>query len=117
MSISTSFLNQWNLTFIKSFRLLSLKKQWISLLSILKNAPKAFLILMIGVYRSIGTTHLGGCCRFEPSCSMYALHAAQTLPFIKALKLICVRILKCRPGGSFGYDPVPGVEGYKNARK
>jgi hypothetical protein len=44
------------------------------------------------------------CCRFEPSCSDYAISAIQKYGVvtgsIKALK----RLLKCHPWGSFGYD-------------
>lgn len=68
---------------------------------------KNILILFLGVYRTIGTTFLGGQCRFEPSCSKYAHEALESLPTHKALYLILLRILKCRPGGPFGYDPVP----------
>lgn len=65
------------------------------------------LLLFIGAYRTIGTTHLGGGCRFEPSCSEYALEAAKLHPPHKAVRLIAMRVSRCRPGGSFGYDPVP----------
>lgn len=76
---------------------------------------QSFLLLFIGAYRTIGTTHLGGSCRFEPSCSEYALEAAKRHPPHKAFGLIVTRIWRCRPGGSFGYDPVPpnGAVTYK----
>lgn len=66
-----------------------------------------FLLLFIGAYRTIGTTHLGGSCRFEPSCSEYAVEAIHKHAPLKAMRLIAVRVSKCRPGGSWGYDPVP----------
>ncbi len=65
------------------------------------------LIFVLGIYRSFGTTFLGGSCRFEPSCSAYAVEAAQTQSFFTALKLIIIRLSKCHPLGPFGYDPVP----------
>ncbi|MCE3009397.1 MAG: membrane protein insertion efficiency factor YidD [Proteobacteria bacterium] len=64
-------------------------------------------LLAVGAYRSILTNHLGGACRFEPSCSEYAVDALKIHPPYRALILICKRILSCRPGGRFGYDPVP----------
>lgn len=67
-------------------------------------------LLLVGFYRTIGTTFLGGQCRFEPSCSQYAVDALQTLPLKTSLVLITKRILKCRPGGPYGYDPVPQIE-------
>jgi len=65
------------------------------------------LLFLVGVYRTIGTTYLGGQCRFEPSCSQYATEALQTLPTHRAIFLILKRVLSCRPGGPYGYDPVP----------
>lgn len=63
--------------------------------------------ILVAAYRTIGTTHLGGGCRFEPSCSAYALDALENHHIHKALWLITKRIFKCRPGGPCGYDPVP----------
>lgn len=65
-------------------------------------------IILIGIYRSVFTAHLGaGVCRFEPTCSAYANEAFIKYPFLTAFKLTFNRLIKCRPGSSFGYDPVP----------
>lgn len=71
------------------------------------NPMNKSLIFILGLYRSFGTTFLGGSCRFEPSCSTYAVEAAKTHSFFTALKLILIRLSKCHPLGPFGYDPVP----------
>lgn len=78
-----------------------------SVLKGLKSLPKASLLLFVGAYRTLGTTHMGGTCRFVPSCSEYALEAVRTHSFFTAVHLITKRILKCRPGGPYGLDPVP----------
>lgn len=70
---------------------------------------KGLAIFFIGCYRTIGTSFLGGCCRFEPSCSEYAITCFHQHSFYKALKLTITRLLKCRPFGPVGYDPVPTV--------
>lgn len=64
------------------------------------------IILMVG-YRTVGTSHLGGCCRFTPSCSEFALGCYHRFNFLKATQLTFKRLLSCRPGGGFGFDPIP----------
>lgn len=76
----------------------------------LVKVERILLIGLVGVYRSFGTTFLGGSCRFEPSCSAYAAEAINTLAPARACFLIIARILKCRPGGAYGFDPVPRDE-------
>ncbi len=68
---------------------------------------KGFFLLLIGIYRTLGTQFFGGNCRFLPSCSQYAVECFQNHPPLKALQLSTKRICSCRPGGPFGYDPVP----------
>lgn len=85
----------------------SLKGPWISVSGFLKSLPKSLLLLLVAGYRTLGTTHMGGACRFTPSCSEYAVEAIKTHGFFSAIYLITKRILKCRPGGTFGFDPVP----------
>jgi putative membrane protein insertion efficiency factor len=64
--------------------------------------------MLVGLYRSLGVVHgLGGACRFEPSCSEYAQTALHIHPPGKAVRLIATRVCKCRPGGPWGFDPVP----------
>ena len=46
-------------------------------------------------------------CRFEPTCSNYALHALQHHGFLRAAWLIITRLLRCHPLCRGGYDPVP----------
>lgn len=65
------------------------------------------LLILVASYRTLGTLFMGGACRFEPSCSEYAVEALKTHSPLYAIKLIALRILKCRPGGAHGFDPVP----------
>ena len=53
---------------------------------------------------------LGGACRFEPSCSEYAVEAVREHSFPRAQFLIVERLCKCRPLGPSGFDPVPSKE-------
>ncbi len=49
-------------------------------------------------------------CRFTPTCSEYMILCLQKYSLFKGLKLGFKRLTKCRPFGSFGYDPVPSEE-------
>lgn len=94
----------------------SLRKPWMPALKALENISKSFLLFLVGSYRTLGTTHMGGACRFSPSCSEYAVEVIHTYSFFSAIYLITKRILKCRPGGAFGFDPVPVATGDKHGR-
>ena len=49
-------------------------------------------------------------CRFHPTCSEYAKEAVQCHGPIKGLWLAARRLLRCRPFGPGGFDPVPLIE-------
>ena len=46
-------------------------------------------------------------CRYTPSCSHYALEAVNRHGARRGLALTARRLGRCRPGGPFGFDPVP----------
>ncbi len=46
-------------------------------------------------------------CRFTPSCSAYAREAIERRGLWRGVGLAVRRLLRCRPWGGFGYDPVP----------
>ncbi len=46
-------------------------------------------------------------CRFTPTCSHYALEAVDRHGARRGLALAARRLGRCRPGGPFGFDPVP----------
>lgn len=67
-------------------------------------------LVLIAFYRAVGSLWLSGSCRFEPSCSIYAEEAVRRYGFWVGGKLALARLLRCRPGGPFGPDPVPDLE-------
>ena len=46
-------------------------------------------------------------CKFQPTCSNYAIEAIEEYGNIKGSYLAIKRILRCNPLGPSGYDPVP----------
>jgi hypothetical protein len=70
-------------------------------------AVRGVLIALIHVYRAVASVFPKGACRFEPSCSSYALEAVRVHGARAGGWLAVKRILRCRPGGGFGVDPVP----------
>ena len=46
-------------------------------------------------------------CRFQPTCSQYAIEAVRKYGVRKGGGLALKRLGRCRPGGGCGYDPVP----------
>lgn len=68
---------------------------------------KAFGIFLIRAYQVVLGPIMGGACRFEPSCSVYGIQALERFGFFKGSWLMLRRLLRCRPFGPYGYDPVP----------
>ncbi len=48
-------------------------------------------------------------CRHVPSCSEYAAEALEVHGAARGSWLALRRLARCRPGGTWGYDPVPAV--------
>lgn len=65
------------------------------------------LILPIRGYQLAISPLLPRSCRFQPTCSHYAVEALQRHGPWRGLLLAGRRILKCHPWGPSGYDPVP----------
>ncbi len=65
------------------------------------------LVAAVRVYQMIGRPLLAGSCRYVPGCSDYFIEAVRTHGPIKGGWLGFKRIMRCRPGGGWGYDPVP----------
>lgn len=102
-----SSLVQQNQNCTKNLNFRIFVKNWTFFLVLLEKAASWFFLLMIEVYRIVLSPVLGGACRFEPSCSQYSIEAFKKHSLKNALILSIRRILSCRPGGKFGYDPVP----------
>jgi putative membrane protein insertion efficiency factor len=71
--------------------------------------PADRLIAAVRVYqREISPRH-PPCCRFEPTCSAYAVQALEAHGARRGSWLTLRRLFRCRPGTTGGADPVPAV--------
>ena len=59
------------------------------------------------MYQKSISPFLPSVCRHMPTCSNYSYEALEKYGLIKGLILTIRRLLKCRPMGTSGYDPVP----------
>lgn len=71
---------------------------------------KALLLLLIRAYRTLISPLFPPTCRFQPTCSQYALTAVERFGPIKGSWLAVRRITRCHPFHPGGYDPVPPQE-------
>ena len=58
-------------------------------------------------YRLLLSPWLGSSCRFEPTCSVYALQALEQHGAAKGSYLTVHRLVRCGPWCQGGHDPVP----------
>jgi putative membrane protein insertion efficiency factor len=87
------------------------KKSWltsrdpqsISLWRRLLSAPLIF-------YKRFISPFMPPACRFEPTCSVYAIEAVE-VHGLYGIWLALIRLLKCQPLHPGGYDPVPPRKG------
>jgi uncharacterized protein len=68
---------------------------------------KFLLIGLIRVYRLFISPFFPPSCRFQPTCSQYALDAVERFGSIRGSWMAIKRILRCHPFHPGGYDPVP----------
>jgi len=72
---------------------------------------KMLLQLPIRLYRWLLSPMLGSNCRYQPSCSAYALEAIEKHGAWRGGWLSLRRICRCHPWGGYGDDPVPDGRG------
>ncbi len=72
------------------------------------------LMAMIRLYQAGISPLLPSACRYEPSCSEYALLAIERHGSGRGLWLAVRRIGRCHPFGGFGLDPVPDAAAPKS---
>ena len=68
---------------------------------------KAVVLALLRFYKRWISPLLGTRCRFQPTCSVYAMDAVQRFGALRGSWLAIRRIGRCHPLHPGGYDPVP----------
>jgi uncharacterized protein len=66
-----------------------------------------FAIALVRFWQLTFSAVIGPSCRFQPSCSAYAIEALQVHGALRGGWLTLRRLGRCNPWGGMGYDPVP----------
>ena len=64
-------------------------------------------LVLVRAYQLVLAPFSGGACRFEPSCSAYALEAIEMHGAVRGAWLALRRVARCHPFSRAGFDPVP----------
>lgn len=77
--------------------------------SVVYRLPQNALVALVKAYRLLLSPWLGSACRFEPTCSVYALQALEQHGAIAGTTLTLYRLVRCQPWCQGGHDPVPAT--------
>jgi len=67
---------------------------------------KRVLAALVGGYRRYISPLKKPCCRFYPTCSLYAAQAIERHGAVKGGLMAAWRVLRCNPFSKGGFDPV-----------
>jgi len=74
--------------------------------SSLARAARAVAVAPIIVYQRVVSPAIPRRCKYEPTCSRYAVEAVREYGILRGLVLAGWRLLRCNPWSYGGYDPV-----------
>lgn len=67
-------------------------------------------VVVVRAYQGLLSPLFRGACRFEPSCSHYAVEALTSHGLLRGGWLTLRRLSRCQPLGPSGFDPVPPAQ-------
>ena len=79
-------------------------------MEIMYTAIKKIIKGFVTLYQYIVSPLMPPTCRHLPTCASYAKEAIEVHGSMKGTWLSLKRLARCRPGGTSGYDPVPGKQ-------
>jgi uncharacterized protein len=69
-------------------------------------AARRAVLAPVHLYRRVLSPLLPRRCRFEPTCSAYAVRAVERYGILRGVVLAAWRVLRCNPFNHGGHDPV-----------
>lgn len=76
-------------------------------MKLLRKIVIKILVGMVRLYQGMISPYLGAKCRYDPTCSQYAVEALNKHGVLRGGWLSTKRICSCHPWGGKGFDPVP----------
>lgn len=77
---------------------------------------RSIVVAPIRLYQRIISPLLPRTCKYEPTCSHYAVDAVRTEGVLRGFVLAGWRILRCNPWSHGGYDPVSAQRVFRSRR-
>ncbi|MGA7614951.1 MAG: membrane protein insertion efficiency factor YidD [Thermoanaerobaculia bacterium] len=68
---------------------------------------RGILLFLLRFYKRFISPLLPPMCRFEPTCSVYAMQAVEKYGALRGSWLAIKRLFRCHPLNPGGWDPVP----------
>ena len=75
-------------------------------MSLMARILRAIVLSPLHLYRRVISPGLPRRCRYEPTCSRYAVDAVRDFGILRGLVLAGWRVLRCNPWSHGGHDPV-----------
>lgn len=85
-------------------------------LGLLGSGARAVALSPLLVYSRLISPALPRRCRYEPTCSAYAIEAVRRFGVLRGTLLAAWRLLRCNPFSDGGYDPVDAQRLFKHDR-
>ncbi len=79
------------------------------MIDFVKRVISILLSVPVYFYRYVISPFVRPSCRHVPTCSQYMLDSLKIHGPFRGFSMGLNRILRCRPGGTHGYDPVPVI--------
>lgn len=72
----------------------------------IERTARAVVLAPVVAYQRVISPALPRRCKYEPTCSRYAVQAVREYGILRGLVLAWWRLLRCNPWSHGGYDPV-----------